>query len=129
MKTAGARSNFVSALKLQGLIDYEIFSFDFQVQEKQSKMIFGDIDTSIVDNFHDIIWVPVLDKDETDYWKLPMTSLSYGDEKIHSMAEFAVIDTGSSTLALSENNFLYLMKSILETDLECGFFLDEKFVA
>ena len=68
----------MTALKQQGLIDYEMFSFDFKLEGKQSKMVFGDIDTEVVNNFHDIIWIPVLDKADTDYWKLPLTSVSYG---------------------------------------------------
>jgi len=127
MKTLAGRGHFVTALKEQGLIEYEIFSFDFKPQNEKSKMIFGDIDTKIVSNFHDIIWVPIEGGEE--YWNLPLRSTSYGDNQTLKNAKYAVIDTGSSTMALAEDNFLELMQSILDTGLECGFFIDEKFVA
>lgn len=127
MKTIADRGNFVTALKEQGLIDYEMFSFDFQLQEKKSKMIFGDVDREIVNNLHDLIWLPV--DGDGEYWSLPCREVHYGNNKTISMAEHAVIDTGSSTVALAEGAFLELMQSILETKLECGFFIDEKFVA
>jgi saccharopepsin len=129
MKTIAGRGNFVTALKQQGLIDYEIFSFDFKTKDEKSKMIFGDIDTSIVANFHDIIWVP-LEGEVDDYWNLPLRGAYYGESnKTLQRAKYAVIDTGSSTMALSENNFLDFMQNVLDTGLECGFFIEEKFVA
>jgi hypothetical protein len=127
MKTVGGRGHFVTALKQQGLIDYEIFSFDFRLQAEKSRMIFGDIDTEIVSNFHDIIWVPM--DGQNEYWSLPLRGVKYGDNSTMTQAKYAVIDTGSSTMALSEDNFLELMQNVLDTKLECGFFIEEKFVA
>ncbi|CAI2364930.1 unnamed protein product [Moneuplotes crassus] len=121
------RGNFVTALKEQGIIDYEMFSFDFKLQGNKSKMIFGDIDRELVKNPRDFIWVPM--KGQEDYWNLPLTGVYFGNQKALDDAKYAVIDTGSSTLALSENNFLDLMENILDTGLDCGFFIEEKFVA
>ena len=90
-------------------------------------MIFGDIDKDIVSNFHDLIWVPA--DGEEDYWTLPLRHTWFGNNKTMQSANKAVIDTGSSTLAMNEDNFLTLMQSVLDSGLECGFFIDEKFVA
>eukprot|EP00343_Euplotes_focardii_P002800 CAMPEP_0205805516 /NCGR_PEP_ID=MMETSP0205-20121125/8772_1 /ASSEMBLY_ACC=CAM_ASM_000278 /TAXON_ID=36767 /ORGANISM="Euplotes focardii, Strain TN1" /LENGTH=333 /DNA_ID=CAMNT_0053076877 /DNA_START=61 /DNA_END=1063 /DNA_ORIENTATION=- len=120
------RGNFVTSLKTNDLIEYEMFSFDFKLQGEKSKMIFGDIDKSIVKNPHNIVWVPM--NGEEDYWTLPLKGIYFGKQQV-KIGEFAVIDTGSSTMALSENNFLSLMQAVLDTGLECGFFIEEKFVA
>lgn len=118
LKSDSSRTNFVSALKKEGLIDHEMFSINFKMEGKQSKMIFGDIDMKIVSNLNDIIWIPVLDKSNSDYWKLPLSSVQYGSKKLETQAKYGVIDTGSSTMAFSELNFLYLMKEILDSGLE-----------
>lgn len=115
-QTVADRGHFVTALKEQGLIDYEIFSFDFKAEAEKSKMIFGDIDTNIVNNFHEIIWVPM--ETEAEYWSLPLRSVYFGNNRTLNQAKYAVIDTGSSTMAVSEDNFLDLMKNVLETNLE-----------
>ncbi|CAI2365565.1 unnamed protein product [Moneuplotes crassus] len=121
------RGNFVTALKQQGIIDYEMFSFDFKPVGMKSKMIFGDIDREIAQNLSEFVWAPM--EGEEDYWTLPLTGVYFGQEKTLHQAKYAVIDTGSSTLALSEDNFLELMQSVLDTGLDCGFFIGEKFVA
>ena len=112
----GDRGNFVTVLKNQGLIDYEMFSFDFKLEGEKSKMIFGDIDREIVKNMNDFVWVPM--KGEEDYWSLPLKSVEFGSKKTLKEAKYAVIDTGSSTMALSENNFLDLMQNVLDTGLD-----------
>ncbi len=110
------RGNFVTALKNQGIIDYEMFSFDFNLQGKKSKMIFGDIDRDLVKDPHDFVWVPM--KGQEDYWNLPLKGVYFGNKKTLTDAKFAVIDTGSSTMALSEGNFLDLMENILDIGLD-----------
>ena len=128
LKPSGSKKHFVSLLKQEGLVDFEMFSFDFKTDNKKSKVIFGDVDTDIVNNFHDIVWAPWAGNDP-EYWTIPVSSVKYGDSTTMKHAKYAVIDTGSSTIALSETNFLDLMQSILDTQLECGFFVEEKFVA
>ena len=128
LKPSAEKKHFVSLLKQNDLIDFEMFSFDFKSEDKNSKVIFGDVDTDIVNNLHDVIWAPWAGDDE-EYWTIPVGGIRYGNTLTMKQTKYAVIDTGSSTIALSESNFLDLMQDILDTGLEWGFFVEEKFVA
>lgn len=125
-KFNNGRINFINTLKIQGIIDHEIASFDYKPAGMKSKVIFGGIDTETVENESDIVWIPM--KERNGCWAFSITSVFYGDSKLHYQPKYAVVDTASSDLVLADSMFLDFMVYHLNRTLDWSFSSGLQFV-
>mmetsp|Transcript_37423 Transcript_37423/g.36008 ORF Transcript_37423/g.36008 Transcript_37423/m.36008 type:complete len:248 (+) Transcript_37423:472-1215(+) len=101
------QSDLVFGLKDQGLISSAVLGYYIAPQDKQSQIIFGGFDSSLLKE--DPIYFPLLHPVYgKTWWWIGLTDFSYRGEAVHTPGSTAIIDSGTSLIAAPYSDLLRL---------------------
>ena len=114
-KTNQESNSFLENLFGAGLIDERIFSLYLSDQENfrnSSVITVGGYDLDRFAPNATITWNPLVD---TDYWTVRLKKVMLGDVQLFTSTKKAIIDSGTSYLAMPDYEFASLI-TLLDTD-------------
>lgn len=105
---------FIDLLKSQGVISQRVFSFYFSnasftddQYDTESECIIGEIDTSKASG--NIAYIPLYGT--PSFWGVELDSVTLADQSVDISAKVAILDTGTSLLAIPANDIYSLLST------------------
>lgn len=108
---------FVENLAKAGVIPRYAFGVNFNLQDDDSFITFGGFDTDIVPSEDSFVFLDIVD---SRYWSASLQTTSYGEKDLGLAATRAILDTGTSLVYFSPEDWDKIYGQISD-GRECGY--------
>ena len=102
-----SQNSFVTEMHQNGLLNEKSFGVFIGKNPDKSYIDFGV--NRKPNSYEHPIWIGLHD---TSYWRVEMTSMSYGSKQIYLNTRLAVLDTGTSLIGLPRDDFVSVIMAI-----------------